>query len=86
MVDLTERRHSMLVLGSELSRELFPLSLLSPPWPPLNLLASVTRGPALSEPELLPEAVLTGPELSLSSLLIGQWLGNKGLSLVNRGT
>ena len=55
MVDLTDRRHSMLELGSELSRELLPLSRLRPPWP-LTLLTSVTRGPALSE--LLPEAVL----------------------------
>ena len=57
MVDLTDSRHSMLELGSELSRELLPLSRLRPPWP-LTLLASeVTRDPgALSE--LLPEAVL----------------------------
>ena len=63
MVDLTDRRHSMLELGSELSRELLPLSRLRPPWP-LTLLTSVTRGPALSE--LLPEAVLWGPEPSLT--------------------
>ena len=68
MVDLTDSRHSMLELGSELSRELLPLSRLRPPWP-LTLLASeVTRDPgALSE--LLPEAVLCGLSApSLSSL------------------
>lgn len=31
IVDLTDSRHSMLELGSELSRELLPLSRLRPP-------------------------------------------------------
>ena len=86
MVDLTDSLHSILELGSELSKELLPLSRLRPPWPLILLASEVTRGPgALSE--LLPEAVLCGLSApSLSSLLSSSFsltlflLGTGGLT------
>ena len=62
MVDRTDSRHSMLELGSELSRELLPLSLLWPAYLPV-----VSREPAQLS-ELLPLPDLWGPAPSLSSL------------------